>query len=49
MHLSTLSPSLAFGSSWGCEHMLEGRAVAVMWKCVPGLDVAVNAEQGQAF
>lgn len=49
MRLSTLSPSLSFGSSWGCEHMLEGRAVAVVWKCVPGWDVAVNAKQSQAF
>lgn len=29
--------------------MLEGRAVAVMWKYVAGLDVAVNAEQSEAF
>lgn len=29
--------------------MSEGRAVAVMWKYVAGLDVAVNAEQSKAF
>lgn len=29
--------------------MSEGRAVAVMWKYVTGLGVAVNAEQSEAF
>lgn len=29
--------------------MLEDRAVAVMWKHVTGLDVAVTAEWSEAF